>query len=145
VTLRLAVVSLVAALALGCGKWSSDEQAQIDAFRTSVVKAQEGTGGQGAGVALSPEAIRRASSAVRDALAAAETVGDPVLTRLHPELPTQYRQRFIPALRLRLQALDALAGGKPITARELEWQVPMAEWGDWYDRALPALRQNIGG
>lgn len=145
VTIRLAAVCLAAALALGCGKWSSDEQAQIDAFRTSIVKGQEGTGGQGAGVSLPPEAIARASTAVREALAAAGTVTDPVLTRLHPELPEQYRTRFVPALRLRLESLEALAAGTPITARELEWQVLMGEWGDWYDRALPTLRQNIGG
>jgi hypothetical protein len=145
VTTRLAAACLAAALALGCGKWTSDEQTQIDAFRTSVVKAQEATGGQGAGVALAPEAIGRASAAVREAIAAADTVTDPLLARLHPELPVQYRTRFVPGLRLRLEALEALAAGAPITARELEWQVLMAEWGDWYERALPTLRQNIGG
>ncbi len=143
--MRWVALFMIVAAAGGCGKWSADEEAQIAAFRTSVVKGQEGSRGQGAGVALSPEAVAGASAAVREALAAADVVTDPLLARLHPELPQQYRQRFVPALRLRLEALEALAAGAPITARELEWQVPMAEWGDWYERALPTLRQNIGG
>jgi hypothetical protein len=144
-TARLLVWCAAAVLTVACGKWSSAEQREIDAFRTSVFKSQEASGGQSAGLTMSQADIGRATAALREALDAANTVSDPVLARLHPELPEQYRKRFVVAVRMRLESLDALRAGTPLTARDLEWQVPMAEWGDWYDRALPTLRQNIGG
>ena len=137
--------SAAALFTVACGKWSSSEQKEIDAFRTSVFKAQEASAGQSAGLTMSQAEITRATTALRESLNAANAVSDPILARLHPELPDQYRKRFVVAVRMRLEALDALREGTALTARDLEWQVPMAEWGDWYDRALPTLRQNIGG
>jgi hypothetical protein len=70
-------------------------------------------------------------------------VTDPVLAKIHPELPGQYRSRFVTALRMRHDALRDLPPGEPLTAKQLEWQIPMAEWGDWYSAHVAALRQNI--
>jgi hypothetical protein len=120
----------------GCGKWSSDERRQIDAFTTSVVKADEAS-------TLSPLEVEKVTIALQEALAAAAIVTDPVLAKIHPQLPEQYRSRFVAALRMRHDSLRELRPGEPLTARQLEWQVPMAAWGDWYSANVAALRQNI--
>ena len=131
----LLVLVLVLAAA-GCGKWSSDERRQIDAFTTSVVKADEAS-------TLSPLEVEKVSVALQEALAASTIVTDPVLAKIHPQLPEQYRSRFVAALRMRHDSLRELRPGEPLTARQLEWQIPMAEWGDWYSANVAALRQNI--
>ena len=123
-------------IAGGCGKWSSDERRQIDAFTTSVVKADEAS-------TLSPLEVEKVSVVLKEALDASSEVTDPVLAKLHPQLPEQYRSRFVTALRMRHDSLRELKPGEPLTAKQLEWQVPMAEWGSWYSANVATLRQNI--
>ena len=123
-TMRSAVLLvLLAAAAAGCrdgsGRWSADERTQIEAFTTSVTKAQE------AGPVTSTD-LDKSAAALDAALEAAASVTDPVLRRIHPQLPQQYRTRFVPALRMRRAALEAQRAGQPTTARQLEWQIPMA-------------------
>jgi hypothetical protein len=120
----------------GSGRWNSDERRQIDAFTASLVKAEE------AGPAMTGDRAK-AAAALQASLAASSTVSDDVLARIHPQLPDRYRTRFVPAVRMRLEALNALGVGDEMTARHLEWQVPMSEWGNWYDRNLAELRRNI--
>jgi hypothetical protein len=126
----------IALAASGCGKWSSEERRQVDAFTTSIVKADEAS-------TLSPLEVAKVTATLKEALDASTIVTDPVLAKIHPELPGQYRSRFVTALRMRHDALRDLPPGEPLTAKQLEWQVPMAEWGDWYSANLAALRQNI--
>ena len=132
VVLVLALASVVA----GCGRWSSDERKQIDAFRTSVMKAEEAR-------TLSPLEVEKVSAALEAALDASNVVTDPVLAKIHPQLPERYRTRFVAALRMRHDALGELRPGEALTAKQLEWQIPMAEWGEWYSANLPALRQSL--
>jgi hypothetical protein len=126
----------IALAAAGCGKWSSEERRQVDAFTTSVVKADEAS-------TLSPLEVEKVTATLKEALDASSIVTDPVLAKIHPELPEQYRSRFVTALRMRHDALRDLPPGEPLTAKQLEWQIPMAEWGDWYSANVAALRQNI--
>jgi hypothetical protein len=126
----------IALAASGCGKWSSEERRQVDAFTTSVVKADEAS-------TLSPLEVEKVTATLKEALDASSIVTDPVLAKIHPELPEQYRSRFVTALRMRHDALRDLPPGEPLTAKQLEWQIPMAEWGDWYSANVAALRQNI--
>ena len=135
-SMRTPVLLALVLAAAGCGKWSSDERRQIDAFTTSVVKADEAS-------TLSPLEVEKVSVALQEALAASTIVTDPVLAKIHPQLPEQYRSRFVAALRMRHDSLRELRPGEPLTARQLEWQIPMAEWGDWYSANVAALRQNI--
>ncbi len=44
---------------------------------------------------------------------------------------------------MRHDALGELRPGEPLTAKQLEWQIPMAEWGDWYSANLATLRKSI--
>ena len=130
---------LLLALAMtvaGCGRWSSDERRQIDAFTTSVVKAEEAS-------RLSPLEVQKVTTALKEALDASNEVTDPVLAKIHPQLPEQYRSRFVTALRMRHDALRELPPGEPLTAKQMEWQLPMAEWGDWYSANLATLRKSI--
>jgi hypothetical protein len=120
----------------GCGRWSSDERRQIEAFTTSVIKAEQAN-------RLSPLDVQRVSNALKEALDAANVVTDPVLAKIHPELPEQYRSRFVTALRMRHDALRELPPGEPLTAKQLEWQLPMAEWGKWYSANVATLRKSI--
>jgi hypothetical protein len=120
----------------GCGPWSSEERRQIDAFTTSVVKAEEAN-------RLSPLELQKVTNTLREALDAADVVTDPVLAKIHPQLPEQYRSRFVTALRMRHDALRELPPGEPLTAKQLEWQRPMAEWGDWYSANVATLRKSI--
>jgi hypothetical protein len=137
VSMRMPFLLLAIALAAsGCGKWSSEERRQVDAFTTSIVKADEAS-------TLSPLEVEKVTATLKEALDASSIVTDPVLAKIHPELPEQYRSRFVPALRMRHDALRDLPPGEPLTARQLEWQIPMAEWGDWYSANVAALRQNI--
>jgi hypothetical protein len=139
VSIRTTTLLLALALAVaGCGRWSSDERRQIDAFTTSIVKAEEAN-------TLSPLEVQKVASTLKEALDAASVVTDPVLAKIHPQLPEQYRTRFIVALRMRHDALRELPPGEPLTAKQLEWQIPMAEWGEWYSANVTALRQNIEG
>ena len=131
-TLLLALVIGV----VGCGRWSSEERRQINAFTTSVVKAEEAN-------RLSPLEVQKVSNALREALDAANVVTDPVLAKIHPQLPEQYRSRFVTALRMRHDALRELPPGEPLTAKQLEWQLPMAEWGEWYSANVATLRKSI--
>ena len=138
---RLSTRMVVLVLALtgvltGCGRWSSDERRQIDAFRTSVVKAEEAR-------TFSPLEVEKVSAALQAAIDASDDVSDPVLAKIHPQLPERYRTRFVAALRMHHDALSELRPGEALTAKQLEWQVPMAEWGDWYSANLAALRQSI--
>jgi hypothetical protein len=132
VVLVLALTGLLA----GCGRWSSDERKQIEAFRTSVMKAEEAR-------TLSPLEVEKVSAALEVALDASNVVTDPVLAKIHPQLPEQYRTNFVTALRMRHDALGELQPGEALTAKQLEWQIPMAEWGEWYTANLAALRQSI--
>ena len=138
--LRAPVLLLALAAASGCrdgsGRWSADERRQIDAFTASVVKAEE------AGPATSGDRTK-AADALKAALDASNTVSDDVLARIHPQLPDRYRTRFVVAVRMRLESLNALGPGDEMTGRHLEWQLPMSDWGSWYDRNLPELRRNI--
>jgi hypothetical protein len=137
VSMRMPALLLATALAAaGCGKWSSDERRQVDAFTMSVVKADEAS-------SLSPLEVEKVTATLKEALDASSIVTDPVLVRIHPELPEQYRSRFVTALRMRHDALRALPPGEPLTAKQLEWQIPMAEWGKWYSANVAVLRQNI--
>jgi hypothetical protein len=137
VSMRMPALLLAMALfAAGCGKWSSEERRQIDAFTTSVVKADEAS-------SLSPLEVDKVTATLKEALAASSIVTDPVLSKLHPQLPEQYRSRFVIALRMRHDALRELPPGEPLTAKQLEWQIPMAEWGEWYSANLATLRENI--
>jgi hypothetical protein len=131
--------TLVLALAIavaGCGRWSSDERRQINAFTTSVVKAEEAN-------KLSPLEVQKVTNTLKEALDAANVVTDPVLAKIHPQLPEQYRSRFVTALRMRHDALRELPPGEPLTAKQMEWQIPMAEWGDWYSANVATLRKSI--
>ncbi len=83
------------------------------------------------------------TASVKLALDGSSVVTDPVLSKLHPQLPEQYRSRFVAALRMRHDALRELPPGEPLTAKQLEWQIPMAEWGEWYSANVATLRQNI--
>ena len=134
--IRVVVLLVALAAAVGCGRWSSDERRQIDAFRTSVVKADEAS-------SLSPLEIGKVSAVLKEALDASDEVTDPVLAKIHPQLPEEYRTHFVAALRMRHDALGELQPGEALTARQLEWQLPMAEWGKWYSANLATLRQNI--
>ena len=137
--MSMRMTTLLLALAIGvagCGRWSSDERRQINAFTTSVVKAEEAN-------RLSPLDVQKVSNTLKEALDAASVVTDPVLAKIHPQLPEQYRSRFVTALRMRHDALRELPPGEPLTAKQLEWQVPMAEWGDWYSANVAALRKSI--
>jgi hypothetical protein len=137
VSIRTLTLLLALALAIaGCGRWSSAERRQIQAFTTSVVKAEEAN-------TLSPLEIQKVSNALQEALDASDDVTDPVLAKIHPQLPQQYRSRFVAALRMRHDALRELQPGEPLTAKQLEWQLPMAEWGEWYSANVAALRQSI--
>jgi hypothetical protein len=137
VSMRMPFLLLAIALAAsGCGKWSSEERRQVDAFTTSIVKADEAS-------TLSPLEVEKVTATLKEALDASSIVTDPVLAKIHPELPEQYRSRFVTALRMRHDALRDLPPGEPLTAKQLEWQIPMAEWGDWYSANVAALRQNI--
>ena len=130
---------LLLALAMtvaGCGRWSSDERRQIDAFTTSVVKAEEAS-------RLSPLEVQKVTTALKEALDASNQVTDPVLAKIHPQLPEQYRSRFVTALRMRHDALRELPPGEPLTAKQMEWQLPMAEWGKWYSANVATLRKSI--
>ena len=130
---------LLLALAMtvaGCGRWSSEERRQIDAFTTSVIKAEQAN-------RLSPLDVQKVSNTLKEALDAANVVTDPVLAKIHPELPEQYRSRFVTALRMRHDALRELPPGEPLTAKQLEWQLPMAEWGKWYSANVATLRKSI--
>jgi hypothetical protein len=131
-TLLLALAMTVA----GCGRWSSEERRQINAFTTSVVKAEEAN-------KLSPLEVQKVTTTLKEALDAANVVTDPVLAKIHPQLPEQYRSRFVTALRMRHDALQELPPGEPLTAKQLEWQRPMAEWGDWYSANVASLRKSI--
>jgi hypothetical protein len=131
-TLLLAIAMVVAA----CGRWSSEERRQIDAFTTSVVKAEEAN-------KLSPLEVQKVTNTLKEAIDAANVVTDPVLAKIHPELPEQYRSRFVTALRMRHDALRDLPPGEPLTAKQLEWQLPMAQWGDWYSANVDTLRKSI--
>lgn len=136
-SLRMPALLLAIALAAaGCGKWSSEERRQIDAFTTSVVKADEAS-------SLSPLEVEKVTARLKEALDASSIVTDPVLAKIHPQLPEQYRSRFVTALRMRHDALRELPPGEPLTAKQLEWQIPMAEWGEWYSANVAVLRQNI--
>ena len=135
-SIRMALVLVLVAAVAGCGRWSSDERRQIEAFRTSVVKAQEAR-------TLSPLDIEKVSAALAEALSASDVVTDPVLAKIHPQLPERYRTRFVAALRMRHDALGELRPGEALTAKQLEWQIPMNEWGEWYTANLPTLRQAI--
>jgi hypothetical protein len=137
VSMRMPFLLLAIALAAsGCGKWSSEERRQVDAFTTSIVKADEAS-------TLSPLEVEKVTATLKEALDASSIVTDPVLAKIHPELPEQYRSSFVTALRMRHDALRDLPPGEPLTAKQLEWQIPMAEWGDWYSANVAALRQNI--
>ncbi len=46
---------------------------------------------------------------------------------------------------MRHDALRELPPGERLTAKQLEWQIPMAEWGEWYSANVATLRQNIEG
>ena len=135
--MRMPILLLALAVAVtGCGRWSSDERRQIDAFTTSVVKAEEAN-------KLSPLDVQKVSNVLKEALDAANVVTDPVLAKIHPELPEQYRSRFVTALRMRHDALRELPPGEPLTAKQLEWQLPMAEWGKWYSANVATLRKSL--
>jgi hypothetical protein len=137
VVMRVPVLMLALALTVaGCGRWSSEERTQIEAFTTSVIKAEEAN-------RLSPLEVQKVTNALKEALAASDVVTDPVLAKIHPQLPEQYRSRFVTALRMRHDALRELPPGQPLTARQLEWQLPMAEWGEWYSANVATLRNNI--
>ena len=137
VYMRTPVLLLALALSTaGCGKWSSDERAQIDAFTRSVLKADEAS-------MLSPLDVEKVSLVLEEALDASRVVTDPVLAKIHPQLPEQYRSRFVAALRMRHESLRELRPGEPLTAKQLEWQIPMAEWGEWYSANVATLRKNI--
>ena len=137
---RAAVLLLALAAVAGCrdgsGRWSADERRQIDAFTVSVIKAEE------AGSATTGDRAK-AVDALKESLAASSTVSDDVLARIHPQLPNRYRTSFVPAVRMRLDSLNALGAGEEMTGRHLEWQLPMQQWGSWYDRNLAELRRNI--
>ena len=136
-SIRVTVVLLTLVIgAAGCGRWSSEERRQISAFTTSVVKAEEAN-------RLSPLEVQKVSTALKEALDAANVVTDPVLAKIHPQLPEQYRSRFVTALRMRYDALRELPPGEPLTAKQLEWQAPMAEWGEWYSANVATLRKSI--
>jgi hypothetical protein len=137
VSLRLFAVLLALAFGIaGCGRWSSAERRQIQAFTTSVIKAEQAN-------TLSPLDVQKVSTALEEALDAADDVTDPVLAKIHPQLPDRYRTRFVAALRMRREALRELQPGEPLTAKQLEWQLPMKEWGDWYSANVAAMRQSI--
>src|SRR5688572_5016661 len=85
VSMRMPFLLLAIALAAaGCGKWSSEERRQVDAFTTSVVKADEAS-------TLSPLEVEKVTATLKEALDASSIVTDPVLAKIHPELPEQYR------------------------------------------------------
>jgi hypothetical protein len=132
----LAVLAATAGCRDGSGRWSADERRQIEAFTASVVKAEE------AGPAASADRAKGVE-ALKAALDASNTVSDEVLARIHPQLPDRYRTRFVLAVRMRLDSLNALGAGDEMTGKHLEWQLPMSDWGNWYDRNLPELRRNI--
>jgi hypothetical protein len=137
VSMRMFTLALVLAMTVaGCGPWSSEERRQINAFTTSVVKAEEAN-------RLSPLEVQKVTNILKEALDAADVVTDPVLAKIHPQLPEQYRSRFVTALRMRHDALRELPPGEPLTAKQLEWQRPMAEWGDWYSANVATLRKTI--
>jgi hypothetical protein len=92
---------------------------------------------------LPPLEVQKVSAALKEALDAANVVTDPVLAKIHPQLPEQYRSRFVTALRMRHDALRELPPGEPLTAKQLEWQAPMAEWGEWYTANVATLRKSI--
>lgn len=133
--IRIALVLALAAGA-GCGRWSSDERRQVEAFRTSVMKAEEAR-------TLSPLEVEKVSAALAAALDASDAVTDPLLAKIHPQLPERYRTRFVAALRMRHDALGELRPGEALTAKQLEWQIPMVEWDEWYTANLATLRQAI--
>lgn len=136
-SIRLFTVLLALAFGVaGCGRWSSAERRQIQAFTTSVVKAEEAN-------TLSPLDLPKVSSTLEEALDASDDVTDPVLAKIHPELPDRYRTQFVAALRMRHDALRELQPGEPLTAKQLEWQLPMKAWGDWYSANVAAMRQSI--
>ena len=136
-SMRMPILLLALAMTVaGCGRWSSDERRQIDAFTTSVVKAEEAS-------RLSPLEVQKVTTALKEALDASNEVTDPVLAKIHPQLPEQYRSRFVTALRMRHDALRELPPGEPLTAKQMEWQRPMAEWGDWYSANVATLRKSI--
>jgi hypothetical protein len=137
VSMRMATLLLALAIAAaGCGRWSSEERRQIDAFTTSVIKAEEAN-------RMSPLEVQKLTNTLKEALDAANVVTDPVLAKIHPQLPEQYRSRFVTALRMRHDALRDLPPGEPLTAKQMEWQAPMAEWGEWYSANVATLRTSI--
>jgi hypothetical protein len=134
-----------AAAACSGGRWTRSERREVDAFTQSIRYAQDVT-------ALSNARVRGEATfgdmapletAAQQALAASEQISDSVLSRLHPELPDQYRKLFVPALRMRLDSVRAAKSGKGTLEDQVKWQFHMNEWGNWYAAHVEELRGKL--
>ncbi|MDX2143078.1 MAG: hypothetical protein SFV19_06965 [Rhodospirillaceae bacterium] len=95
----VAALAMVTALLVGTGwflrSWSDDERAQAEAFRSAIYDVEAAVGlVRRFGGALDPEATQQVLALYEKAATAAKAVSDPMLARIHRDLPLVWRDVF---------------------------------------------------
>lgn len=89
---------------------------------------------------IKEEKLNESLNLMRDSLREARNVRDKVLSKLHPELPSHYREEFCEGTRLMIQGFERADGQISLKGQLLE-----DKWGDWYDAHLHELRGKLLG
>src|SRR5688572_14136656 len=129
---RVSVLVLGAGLALAaCGvpnKYVADRDhfnQALTAFGQAVEVSQAGAG---AGPVVMTAALRDTLvKLLRHGLASADSVSDPFLTWLHPQMPTQFREFLVAGERLTLESILAEDFSRQARAQQL-----LAQWEQFF-------------
>lgn len=116
----------------GSGDWTPEEREAVDSLISGLGHLQAGITAlnEGGGGPRPAGAVReRALEHLRDAERATAQVGDSVLSKIHPELPTYYRARLRRGIEDRIRSLE---GGH--LYRYSSAVTRLGEWAEWYDR-----------
>jgi len=99
----------------------------------------EGISGEIVGT-IEQKRLNESLNLMRGSLREAQNVRDGVLSKLHPDLPTHYREEFCEGIRLTIQGFE-----KADPQISLKGQLLQDKWGDWYEAHLHELRGKLSG
>jgi hypothetical protein len=103
-----ALAALTIGTAVYLRQWSDEERAQAEAFQAAVHDVEAAVGlVRRRGGALDPEATQQVLALYEKAAADAKSVSDPVLARIHRELPLVWRDVFRKSTAMYVGALSA--------------------------------------
>jgi hypothetical protein len=89
---------------------------------------------------IEQEKLNESLNLMRESLREAQNVRDEVLSKLHPDLPSHYREEFCEGIRLTIQGFE-----RANPQISLKGQLLQDKWGDWYEAHIHELRGKLLG